>query len=460
MRAAARPPIDAESFLPALAAGRLDICLAYVEREDARGAADAARNCRLAEALFHCGRRDEALECVRRALPWAGDDAALLHICAWVFSNCGCHAEAASSYRRLIELYPDEIEFYRHASGSLAATGQLDEAIADGKRASDLAPQNPEFALHVGSLLLRAGRNDEAASYIGRAVALEPDNARALCELSTACHALNRGETAIALALRAAALNPGDRGIAIHAAELLIGCGRAAEATALLRGVAADGADPRLLRVLSAAEMVRGRLDAAVDAIDQALAAAPDVAEYHIHRGHLLWRQGDIAGAAMALERAAALDPTSPELKRAQMSLYLAAGLVTEATVVGGELLHRFPEDRISAEAVMHLLTHRLDTIEGEYVVLSDATDRGMRLPPPPPGMIERLRAQRRVIGALIIRETRTRFADAKLGYGWALIEPILHISLLSVTFAVLMQGRPPIGTHFFIFYYTGLIRY
>jgi hypothetical protein len=22
------------------------------------------------------------------------------------------------------------------------------------------------------------------------------------------------------------------------------------------------------------------------------------------------------------------------------------------------------------------------------------------------------------------------------------------------------MQGRPPIGTHFFIFYYTGLIRY
>lgn len=60
----------------------------------------------------------------------------------------------------------------------------------------------------------------------------------------------------------------------------------------------------------------------------------------------------------------------------------------------------------------------------------------------------------------MIIRETRTRFADAKLGYGWALIEPILHITLLSVTFAVLMHGQPPIGTHFFIFYYTGLIPY
>jgi capsular polysaccharide transport system permease protein len=128
--------------------------------------------------------------------------------------------------------------------------------------------------------------------------------------------------------------------------------------------------------------------------------------------------------------------------------------------VVGGELLHRFPDDQTSAAAVMHLLTQRLDTIEGEYVVLSDTTDRGMRSQRPPPGVLERLRSQRRVIAALIIRETRTRFADAKLGYGWALIEPILHISLLSVTFAVLMRGRPPIGTHFFIFYYTGLIPY
>jgi len=300
MRAAAKPPIDAVSFLPALAAGRLDACLAYLKREDSSGAAESELHCRLAEALFHQARRDEALECVRRAYPWIGGDAGLLHICAWVFSNCGCHAEAAASYRRLIELCPDAIEFHRHASGSLAAIGRLDEAVADGRTAADLVPQNPEFALHVGSLLLAAGRSDEAAIYLGRAVALEPDNARALCELSTACHALNRGETAIALALRALALNPGDRGIAIHAAELLIGCGRAAKAAELLRGAAFDAADPRLLRVLSAAEMVRDRLEAAIDAIDKALAAAPHVAEYHIHRGHLLWRQAATGPAVFA----------------------------------------------------------------------------------------------------------------------------------------------------------------
>jgi capsular polysaccharide transport system permease protein len=78
----------------------------------------------------------------------------------------------------------------------------------------------------------------------------------------------------------------------------------------------------------------------------------------------------------------------------------------------------------------------------------------------PAPGFAERLKTQSRVIHPLIIRETRTRFGDSRLGYSWALIEPILHIVLLSAVFSLLMRGRPPIGTHFFVFYYTGLVPY
>src|SRR5712675_825636 len=126
----------------------------------------------------------------------------------------------------------------------------------------------------------------------------------------------------------------------------------------------------------------------------------------------------------------------------------------------GGALLHSHPEDRAAAETVLHLLNRRLDTIDGDYIVLADRTSRPARPLRPLPRFAERLRTQCRVIQALIIRETRTRFGDAKLGYGWALLEPILHIKLLSARFSLLMQGRPPIGTHFFIFYFTGLIRY
>jgi ABC-type polysaccharide/polyol phosphate export permease len=82
------------------------------------------------------------------------------------------------------------------------------------------------------------------------------------------------------------------------------------------------------------------------------------------------------------------------------------------------------------------------------------------RRPRPPRTAGTALATQLRVLHALLIRETRTRFSEARIGYGWALLEPVLHILMLSLVFAVMMHGRPPIGRHFFIFYYTGIIPY
>jgi capsular polysaccharide transport system permease protein len=385
--------IDYESFSAALHAGAFDACLDYLRREEGGGPTEAPLNCRAAEALFHNGRRDEALECGRRAFALAAEDRDTSQFCAWLFSNCGCHGEAAAAYERLIALSPDWAEGYRHASGSLAAIGEIDRALA--------------------------------------------------------------------LALRAVELMPDDNGTAVHAAELLLRRGWIEEAGELLRAtIPRDPGDARMLRVLSAVEMMLDRLDAALIAIDNAIAITPGAAEYHLHRGHLLHRRGDIAAAGEAFDRAAALEPDNSAVKRAQMTLYLDSGRITEATAAGGALLHACPEDKTAAEAVLHLLNRRLETIDGDYVILADRTLRPPRPLRPLPGFAERLRNQCRVIHALIIRETRTRFGGAKLGYGWALLEPILHITLLSVVFSLMMEGRPPIGAHFFIFYFTGLIPY
>ena len=417
---------DAVSFLSAVDRQALDGCLHYLEHNAALGKPDATLNCRLAEVSLHQGRREDALKCVRRAFPVAEDDPALLRICAWVFSKSDCHGEAAAAYQRLVELCPDWIEGHRHLSGSLAAAGRMHEAIAHATTAAELAPENPEFALHAAALLATERRCEEAIGWALHAVDLANVDCR----------------------------------IAIDAAEVLMRCDRADDAAKLLGPGWAGVAEPRLWRVLSTAEMLCGRLNAACDAAQRASIGAPENAEYALHYGHILWRLGKLPEARKAFETAAALDPAGRDVKRAQLSLYLAAGLPTEATVAGGELLHRFPDDRSSAEAVLHLLNHRLDTIDGEYVVLSDGVVRGSRPPAPEPGLLDRLRSQRRVIRALIVRETRTRFADSRLGYGWALIEPVLHIALLSAAFAFLMHGKPPIGTDFFVFYYTGLIPY
>ncbi len=432
-----------------------------LHESDGDGPEAARLHCRLAEISFHEGRREDAVECGRRAFVLAGDDEAVAHCCAWLFSNCGLHAEAAEAYKRLLDQHPDWVEGYRHLSGSLAASGDRDTAIVNAIRASDLAPNNFDFALHAGCLLLDAERIEEATFYLARATDIEPDNPRGLRALSSTRYALDQADEAIDLALQAAALAPSDSDFAVHAGELLLRAGRIDDALTLLgNGADRNQGNPTLWRMISAAESQRDEIARALSAIALALELAPDNAEYHLHRGHLLYRLGDFAAAAEAFNHAAEIDPANHSVWRAQIDNLLAEGRVTDATALGGELLRAFPEDDGSAETVLRVLNRRLDTIDGDYVVIGERTRRLAERPPPVSAFAERLQAQFRVIHALIIRETRTRFGDSRLGYGWALIEPVLHIGLLSAVFSLLMHGKPPIGTHFFIFYFTGLIPY
>jgi len=447
-------------FFEALNAGAVDTCLALLRRDADDNLDRAVLNRRLAEALFYRGQPIEALECGRRALASAPpDDASTAQFCAWLYSNCGCHDEAAAVYEQLLDLSPDWIEGHRHASGSLAAIGTLDRAICHAATASDLAPQHGEYALHAGSLLLDAGRGAEAVAYLRRALVAEPDGNPALRALSAALFALDHRDEGMALVLRAAAQMPDDAATAIHACELLMRCERIDDAAAMIGRTAAAG-NPTALRVLSGVEMVRDRDNAALAAIDRAIAAAPGQAEFHLHRGHVLYRLGHPADAADAFGRAAELDTNSREAKRGQLAAFLAGGRLSEATALGGELLRADPDDDDSAAAVLDLLNRRLDTIDGSYVVLGDRQLRPLPPPRPAPRLLDALRCQCRVLHALIIRETRTRFGESRLGYGWALIEPILHITLLWAMFALLIHGEPPIGRNFFVFYFTGLVPY
>ena len=450
---------DHAVFTRALEEGALDTCLEYLQREELIGLDAARLACRLGEKLFYAGRAGDAVTCGRFAFDAAANDNDVTHFCAWLFSNSGCHAEAASAYERLLAEKPNWVEGFRHASGALAASGASARAVEFAIKASNLAPDNFDFAHHAGRMLLDAERLDEAAFLLARAAAVEPGNPTVLRDLSAAEQALGRWDEALDLALRAAALAPHDSAFAIHAAELLLRGERIDEAASMLAAaIARQPANPMLHRMLSTAESHRNAPEAALAAIDHALTLAPNDAEYHLHRGHLLFRAADFTAAAAAVACAQALDPTSGAARRAQLDLLLEHGHLSEATAASGELLRSFPEDESSAEAVLRVLNRRLDTIDGDYLLLADRRAQLPRSPRPAPGLIERVKSQGRVIHALIIRETRTRFGDSRLGYGWALLEPILHITLLWAMFALLMRGTPPIGTHFFVFYYSGLI--
>ena len=79
--------VDADNFLSALNGGALELCLRYLEHQSAAGRPDPLLNCKLAEALLHRRRCEDALACARRGFLEVGSDPALLGICAWVFSK-------------------------------------------------------------------------------------------------------------------------------------------------------------------------------------------------------------------------------------------------------------------------------------------------------------------------------------------------------------------------------------
>ena len=64
---------------------------------------------------------------------------------------------------------------------------------------------------------------------------------------------------------------------------------------------------------------------------------------------------------------------------------------------------------------------------------------------------------QARVLGALVLRETRATFGTSQLGYLWAILTPAAGVTVLASVFAA--AGRhPPFGGSMALFFGTGLL--
>lgn len=67
------------------------------------------------------------------------------------------------------------------------------------------------------------------------------------------------------------------------------------------------------------------------------------------------------------------------------------------------------------------------------------------------------LAVQMRVVGALVLRETRAAFGTSQIGYLWAVIVPAAGTALLVAVFSVI--GRhPPFGASLALFFATGIL--
>ena len=68
------------------------------------------------------------------------------------------------------------------------------------------------------------------------------------------------------------------------------------------------------------------------------------------------------------------------------------------------------------------------------------------------------LALQGRVVWALVLREMRTRFGHSRLGYAWALGEPVVFILVLSALKSAAGGGVSALGTSIPVFFFTGIV--
>jgi len=62
-----------------------------------------------------------------------------------------------------------------------------------------------------------------------------------------------------------------------------------------------------------------------------------------------------------------------------------------------------------------------------------------------------------RVIFAVIIRESRTRYGNSKIGYTWAIIDPLVTTTVFVGVF-VMLGRQSPVGSPITVFFLTGVI--
>jgi ABC-type polysaccharide/polyol phosphate export permease/Tfp pilus assembly protein PilF len=312
--------------------------------------------------------------------------------------------QAATIAHRAVEVAPNDARVLRGASGILAGMDEHHFCATLCERAVELNPGNSELRLHYAVILLELRENHKAINQLEAHLAFEPESAMGWRNISSAlCNIgeFTRGLGAIDKAIK---LDPYNIEFRIHRAGLENHLGMVGQALADLRYAEAEAPDNATVRWLTSVVFENaGDADAALVNAQIAHEMAPHNLEFAGHYERLQERFGRIRETLDRLDVSA-----------------------------------RTREEQLTRRALPRL--PRRQTMHSPWV--------------------QAVIHQNRIIFALLLREMKTRFGETKLGYGWALVEPISHLALLAVVFSTLNRGLPPIGDSLLVYYFTGVLPY
>jgi tetratricopeptide (TPR) repeat protein len=308
---------------------------AVVEAQQALAAARgsdalAAAHGRLGQVLHAHELTEAALAAYREAVRLAPDAGRWHYLLGVLAHHAGGVEEAERHLSRALALAPDDALARLRRARLRIDAGDFDGAAADLAVALEQAPDQAAVHAELGALALAQRRFDAAVGHLERALALAPQASQLRASLGMAYRGQGQVERARAqLALRGDVPVPlGDPLMAevtalSRSAQYYYELGRsqrqagqaAAAEASLARAVELDPGRVEYVQ-LHADQLLRaGRLDAARQAFQRALALAPRSAPAHYFLARLEEIAGDDAQALQGYQRALELDPSAFEIR-------------------------------------------------------------------------------------------------------------------------------------------------
>jgi len=344
---------------------------------------------------------------------------------------------------------------------TLLSLGATDEAFSV-LLANALTHSSAEI-LSIAGHLAEAGRHREALRLLLPRLFRRLDDFNYLQLLAFLLGQCGRHSPALRTAKAALALDGADRSTRVFIASQLAAQKRHEEAAGIMLDL--PDRSPTENELTASILLSLGRRQEALDEARAALTAHPDSASYLTLHATILGAMHRIEEAAADILKAQRLRPDDEAINRSAFVIATEAGDYDAALQIGAWLVARFPDEESISQTLKIVMERRdrqrlLDRVEtgNEEPVLTAPDQARARLSA---DQIHPVAQQARIILALILRETKTRFGRARFGYFWVLFEPLAHIGIMITLISLFSHSNlPPIGNNFALFYFTGIVPY
>lgn len=338
----------------------------------------------------------------------------------------------------------------------ITAPDENDRARAAEEAAKRDARNTPALIAEAEALL-KAGRKDLAISLAETALSIMPDSFRIQRGASSILASAGRPVAALNAARTAIALRPDDLGARLHLGSLLLRVGQPANAVEEINVYLAHPDAKAVGWSQLATGLLRlGRHEEAIAAAQEAVAREPQSLERLLSLASVLDSAGRLGDALQVIETAALNMPETARMRRMKSGLHEALGELDQAISEAERAQTLDPNDE-AISAHLERLKQMREPSQLPRFSTSKPRVRSIKQQPDP-SLARNLAATGRVVAALMLHDMRTRFGRSRIGYLWAVLEPIGHLLTLGIVFSFLNKSPPPVGPNLFLYYLTGLI--